>query len=140
MMNLTISRLTLLKRMQRSMSKEFEIDKLGAINGSGVQGNEKRQVVVKKVALFTDMHFVHDPSSLKTYSVSTDKMKQELISHGFEENTVDHITDKNLALPMAPDAPTGTTTRAAPSLGDQTPPMMQLKLHPDGARHFVRRL
>jgi hypothetical protein len=117
--------------MQRSMSKNFEIDKLGAINGSGVQGNERRQVVVKKVALFTDMHFVHDTSyvhdifSLKTYSVSTDKMKQEVVCHGFKEIKVDHITDKNLALPMAPDVPTGTTKRATASLGDQTPPMMQ---------------
>jgi hypothetical protein len=112
---------------------------LGAINGSGVQENEKRQVVVKNVALFTDVHFVRDISFLKTYySVSTDKMKQELVHRGFEEIKVDHITD-NLALPMAPDAPTGTTTRAATSLGDQTPPM-QLKLPPDGAKHFVPRL
>jgi hypothetical protein len=83
---------------------------LGAINGSGVQGNEKRQAVVKNVALFTDVHFVRDISSLKTYSVSTDKMKQELVHCGFKEIKVDHITD-NLALPMAPDAPTGTTTK-----------------------------
>ncbi len=80
---------------------------MGAINGFEVQGNEKRQVIVKNVALFTDVHFVRDPSSLKTYSVSTDKRKEALIHCGFKEFKVDYIMD-NLTLSMAPDVPTGT--------------------------------
>jgi hypothetical protein len=94
---------------------------LGAINGSRVEEYEKRQVVVKNVAIFTDVHFACDPSSLKAYSVSID------------DSTV------NLALPMAPDVPTVTTTRDATSLRDQTPPT-QLKLPPDGVKSFVPRL
>jgi hypothetical protein len=88
--------------------KNFGIDKLGAI--VGIQGNETRQVVVKNVALFTEVHFVRDPFTLKTISVSTEDMKQDMVRRGFDAIMVDHITDP-MALPMAPDAPTASARK-----------------------------
>jgi hypothetical protein len=113
--------------------KNFEIDKLGAV--TGIQGTEIRQVVVKNVALFNEVHFIRDPFTLKTISVSTADMKQDMVRRGFDAIMVNHVTDP-MALPMAPDAPTASARK---DLRDETPPT-QLKLPPDGTNNFVPKL
>jgi hypothetical protein len=115
--------------------KNYEIDKLGAVTGR--LGSEERQVIVKNVALFNEVHFIRDPFTLKTISVSTADMQQDMVRRGFDAIMVDHVTDP-MALPMAPDAPTGSASRKE-DLPDETPPT-HLKLPPDGTNNFVPKL
>jgi hypothetical protein len=120
--------------------KNYEISKFGAIGGPGILDVSKNPIVIQNVALYMDVHFFQDRTSLKMYSVNSEGMKREMTRRGFSEVLVTHLTDPH-DLPRSPDTPQETASRIKPvHLEDLLPPQERCKVPKGPSKTFVPNL
>jgi hypothetical protein len=119
--------------------KNYEIDKFGAIGGPGISDASKNPIIIQNVALYLDVHFFQDRTSLKIYSVNSEGMRRKMKRRGFCEVLVTHLTDPQ-DLPKRPDEPQETSTTEPVHLEDLPPPPDRCKLPKGPSKKFVPNL